>query len=322
MQKKIIILSLCVLLVFAVITARNSTARDFKIGLSVWTGYPDSVKGFKDALAAEGLVEGKNLTYIVGKSGIDKAKQREIALDFKKRNLDLVYSLTTSGTTIMKMILPQTTPIVFSIVTYPADSGLIESFDYSGNNLVGTSNYVDLHHYVSLVKTILPNARTLAIFHRKGEPNSRIQAQNLIRLFKKAGITPIDLQPQNIEEMRKMALQTASRVDVFMTTTDTLCQGGGESALIDISLEKKIPIISSNKAGIIEGSTFGPVADFYTLGQMSGIMAVKILTKDIHPARIKSKIQDPPLVLVNKKNADALGIRIPFNELENLKFVE
>ena len=32
----------------------------------------------------------------------------------------------------MKKIMPHFTPIVFSIVTYPADSELIESFEYSG----------------------------------------------------------------------------------------------------------------------------------------------------------------------------------------------
>ena len=49
-------------------------------------------------------------------------------------------------------------------------------------------------------------------------------------------------------------------------------QGGGEQALIEISLDKKIPVLSSNKTGIEQGSTFGIVAVFYVLGQMSGEM--------------------------------------------------
>ena len=85
--------------------------------------------------------------------------------------------------------MPNFTPIVFSIVTYPDDSGLIESFEYSGNNLVGTSNYVELTNYTKLLKTILPNTKTLAIFHRKKEPNSKIQAANMIRLLKWEGTT-------------------------------------------------------------------------------------------------------------------------------------
>ena len=123
-----------------------------------------------------GLVEGRNVEYLYRDSGGDSGKQREIAQEFKEAGVDLVYSLTTPGTAIVKEVMPEDTPIVFSIVTYPADSGLIESFEYSGNNLVGTSNYVALRHYVNLLQAAVPGATTVAIFHRKGEPNSRIQA--------------------------------------------------------------------------------------------------------------------------------------------------
>ena len=124
-------------------------------------------------MADGGFVEGKNVKYIHGKSGPSKEKQREIAQGFRDADVDLVYTLTTPGTTIIKEVMPQDTPIIFSIVTYPADSGLIESFEYSGNNLVGTSNYVPLLNYVRLLQTILPDAKSVAIFHRKGEPNSK-----------------------------------------------------------------------------------------------------------------------------------------------------
>ena len=313
----------CVLIVSAM--PASSLAREDKVltvGISVWTGYPSSVNGFKEAMAHGGFVEGKNVTYLHAKSGPSKKKQRDIARGFRDAGVDMVYTLTTPGTAIIKEVLPRETPIVFSIVTYPADSGLIESFDYSGNNLVGTSNYVPLSNYIKLLRTVLPNAKSVAIFHRKGEPNSKIQAANIIRLLKKTGIRPIDLEPSSIEEVRKMALDISGKVDVFMTTTDTLMQGGGEKALIEVSLERKIPILSSNKAGIEAGSTFGPVADFFVLGKMSGEMAARILRDQVAPARIESKLQDPPLILVNRKSVETLGIVIPEQRLQNFQYVE
>jgi len=323
MVKKVIIMTLCSLLILCnLMNLYGQTERIYKVGISVWTGYPTSVKGFKEAMARGGLIEGENVKYFYGKSGLNPEKQREIVLGFKKAEVDLVYSLTTPGTTIVKEIMPQTTPIVFSIVTYPADSGLIESFEYSGNNLVGTSNYVELTNYVKLLKTILPHTKTLAIFHRTKEPNSKIQAANMIRLLKREGIRTIDLEPESVEEVRQMALDAAPKVDVFMTTTDTLMQGGGERALIEISLDKKIPILSSNKIGIEEGSTFGPVADFYILGKMSGEMAVKILKENIAAVRLQSKIQDPLLILINRKSTNILGIQVPEDQLQNFKYIE
>ena len=264
MIPRMMLTACCIFLIFASPAASQEQQRKiYKIGISEWTGYPTSVQGFKEALAAAGLIEGQNVEYLDERSGLDPERQREIAQKFKDAQVDIVYSLTTPGTIIIKEIMPTTTPIVFSIVTYPADSGLIESFDYSGNNLVGTSNYVQLTTYIELLKTILPHARTLAIIRRKKEPNSKIQAANIIRLAKKHGLHAIDLPLETVDQVRDAALALVGKADVFMTTTDTLMQGGGEEALIKVSLDKKIPVLSSNKAGIEQGSTFGPVADFY-----------------------------------------------------------
>ncbi|EPJ43174.1 MAG: ABC transporter, substrate binding protein [Osedax symbiont Rs2] len=291
------------------------------IGVSVWTGYPNNLKGFKDALAESGVIEGKNLKIIYGKSAGDKQKQTDIAQSFKQQQVDLVYTLTTTGTSIVKEIMPRSTPIVFSIVTYPADSGLIDSFEYSGNNLVGTSNFVPFHLYVDLLTQVLPDAKRVAIFHRKGEPNSQIQAVNLSRLLRKKGIEVLDQQPRDIAQVQKMAELLAGKVDAFITTTDTLMQGGGEKRLIKVAQKLKMPILSSNKSGVEAGSTFGPVADFYTLGYMSGKMAVEILANKVKPTKMQSKLHQPPMILVNRKNLDFLEINMPAS-IPNIKYVD
>ena len=118
-----------------------------------------------------------------------------------------------------------------------------------------------------------------------------------------------------------MALAQVGKVDVFMSTTDTLLQGGGEKVLIDISLENNIPILSSNKSGIEAGSTFGPVSDFFVLGKMSGEMAAQILKDNVQPAALQSKTQDPPLVLINKESAQKLGITVLEDSFTNFSYV-
>jgi len=291
--------------------ASDYVATDYKIGLAVWSGYPECVQGFKDALASKGLNAGKNLTYLQGAVGANKALQVQVAQQFSAKKVDLVFSLTTPGTTIVKNIMPTTTPVVFSIVTYPADSGLIESFEYSGNNLVGTSNYVPLFHSIKLLLAIQPHTKTVAIFHRKGEPNSKIQTANLYRFFKKKKIKVIDVEAENIADLTSKALTLVKQADAFITTTDTLMQSGGEQALIKLSLAHKIPILSSNKKGIEQGSTFGVVADFYQLGNMAGNMAANILLNKVLPEAIQSKLQQPPTYLFNKNSMQQLGITVP-----------
>ncbi|MBW8183249.1 ABC transporter substrate-binding protein [Shewanella nanhaiensis] len=301
---------LILILIYGLVASISQVeAKDrYRVGVASWSGYESSVQGFKDGMTEAGLIENININYTLGEIGSDKTLQEKVAKEFKRLGVDLVYSLTTPGTAIMKEVLPEQMPIVFSIVTYPADSGLIESFEYSGNNLVGTSNFIPLAHYISLLNLILPNAKSAAIFHRKGEPNSNIQAANMIRLLKRKGITTINLEPRDIEELKLMAKEQVSKVDLFITTTDTLLQAGGEAALIEISLQHKLPILSSNKSGIEQGSTFGPVADFYTLGKMAAKKASRILQEKLPPTRLKSELQDPPLFLANPNSLKQLGI--------------
>ncbi len=249
--------------VVSIVFSCMSFATEYKIGLAVWSGYPSSVNGFKQGLAESGLAEGKEVEFITGKIGADKALQTEVAKSFKEKQLDLVYSLTTPGTLIVKEYLGEETPIVYSVVTYPADAGIIESFEYSGNNLVGTSNYVETSSYLKILNRILPSAKRVAIFHRDKEPNSTIQSVNLYRVFKRDGKSVTILKPTNIAELKTMAETMVGKVDIFVTTTDTLMQSGGEEVLIEVSLAEKIPILSSNKKGIEVGVTFGPVADFF-----------------------------------------------------------
>jgi len=91
-------------------------------------------------------------------------------------------------------------------------------------------------------------------------------------------------------------------------------------ALIEISLKNRIPILGSNKLGIEEGATFGPVADFQILGRLSDEMAARIPKEGIQPARLQSKIQDPPSILINKRSAEIIGI--PEEELSKFQYVE
>lgn len=312
---------LIVLTLFVSLTSFYIQANNYTVGISVWSGYPESVKGFKHALAKAGLKENKNITYLYRNAGADRVQQIAIAKEFRDKKVNLVYSLTTPGTVIIKEYLPSTTPIIFSVVTYPADAGLIESLEYSGNNLVGTSNFVPLKNYINLLKTVLPHAKNVAIFRRKGEPNSKIQSVNLKRLLNRSGINVIEKAPKSIDELTVMAESVADQVDAFISTTDTLLQNGGEKALIAISLKTKIPILSSNKQGILAGSSFGPVADFYTLGEISGEMAGRVMTENTKPSSMSSRFQEPPLVLINRKSIEILQIAVP-KQLTGFKYVD
>jgi len=301
----------------------SAQGKPLLVGISTWNNYPASVAGFKQSLTLKGLIEGKDVIYLERSAGANKDKQREIAELFKTKQVDLVYSLTTPGTVIIKQVLPETTPIVFSIVTYPSDAGLIESMEYSANNLVGTSNYVPEKFFYEIIEGVFPHAKSVLIFHRYGEPNSKIQAVNLKRLIKKIGADVKIVSAKSLEDLEVKAKKYIDKLkpEVLVTTTDTLMQNGGEEVLSRIGKKLKLAILSSNKLGIEAGATLGPVADFNILGSVSGLMAVKILKESTLPTHMASKYMQPPLILVNKGALKKLGLSIP-EHFKNVRYVD
>jgi len=297
-----------------------SASKSIHIGISEWSHYPENIRGFKEALKDAGYIEGKNVFFYQASASGDSAEQDNIANHFSEANYDLIYSLTTPGTLTLKKKIKHT-PIVFSIVTYPADAGIIESFDYSGNNLVGTSNFVPIHHYINLTREFFPRTKNVAIIHRKGEPNSNIQAVNLRRQLSKLNIKTVDLQPSSLQEVGELLNAVIDEVDLVITTTDTLIQNGGEDIIIKIAAEKKVPILSSNKQGIKKGATLGPVVDFYALGVASGQLASEILTNKTKPSALSSSYIEKPSILINQNKFEALGLELPTGRSE-ISYVE
>lgn len=87
-----------------------------------------------------------------------------------------------------------------------------------------------------------------------------------------------------------------------------MLQNGGEEILISIANQSNIPILSSNKTGIQQGATFGPVADFYQLGKQSGYLAAEILLDNKEPRHLQSSLQEQPTFLINRKSVERLGL--------------
>ena len=174
------------------------------IGIAGWNSdltYGGNVEGFKDGLEENGYVEGKNVRFIIENAEGDLDVQREIIESFVEAEVDLIYSLTTPGTLAAKKVTSKI-PIVFSIVTYPVESGVIEALESSGNNLVGTRNYISVQRQYSQFEKLYPLTKTLAFVHRKDEPNSVNQFNDMTEFLAPKGVEVIDIAAVDLDDMR------------------------------------------------------------------------------------------------------------------------
>ncbi len=284
-----------------------------KIGIARWVNNPlqeQNIVAFKQALAFAGYTEGKNVRYLEPTaSNADKALHRQTVESFVKENVDLIYSLTTPGTLIAKETTNKI-PIVFSVVTYPVEAGVIKSLQNSGNNLVGTRNWVSAEEQIALMREFVPTVQAIGFVHRKGEGSSTFQLQEFSKIATSLGFTVVPIQPTILVEIRPAMEKVRGQIDVLYSACDTLIQGQqGEDTVIAYAKEEGLPDFACIETGVRKGSLAGSVADFFQMGQLAGEKAALIL-KGASPSSLETNTVARPFIYINQKTADALGITI------------
>lgn len=283
------------------------------IGIAGWGSSPEftrNIDGFKAGLAENGYVEGKNINYIIKIPETDLDVQKEIIQSFIDSKVDLIFSITTPGTLIAKEITSEI-PIVFSVNTFPVESGVIATLESSGNNLVGTRNYISVARQYAAFERIYPHTKTLAFIHRKNEPNSVAQYLEMKTLLNKKGIEVIDIAAVDLADMRAQLEANIDKIDSIFSACDTLTHSlGGEELIVEFSKKYKKPSFACNKEGILRGHLMGNIADFYVLGRMSGRQAALIL-KGAQPSSLLTESPAEDYLIINKGTAQDIGLKIP-----------
>jgi putative ABC transport system substrate-binding protein len=318
----VIIIILIILLVtipryITIYNIKNQDKDNIKtVGIARWVSnseYDKNIQGFKDALENDGFIEGKNIKFIIENPEANKSKQKEIIQSFIDKKVDLIYSLTTPGTLIAKELV-KNKPIVFSIVTFPVDTGIISSLENSGNNIVGTRNYISIEKQYSQFEKIFPNTKKLAFVHRKNEPNSVIQYNEMSTLLNKKGIEILDIAAIDLEDIKTQLNNKINSIDSLYSACDTLIQAGGEEIVIEISKRYKKPSFTCNKDGVKKGALIGDITDFYNIGKTSGRQAALILN-GANPSSLLTESPGEDYIIINTKTASEIGIVIPSHVL-------
>ncbi|MCH7966729.1 MAG: ABC transporter substrate-binding protein [Thaumarchaeota archaeon] len=292
------------------------------VGVSMWITdleYERNFEGFKTALEEAGFVDGQNIRYVVENPHGDKTNQLRIIQSFIDQDVDLIYTLTTPGTLVAKKLTDEI-PIVFSVVTFPVEAGIIDSFENSGNNLVGTSNFVSIEKQVSLIKQLVPIEK-IGFVKRTAELNSDIQFKQMKDYVEQENIEITLLDSMSIDQSKIILDYAIKYVDVFYQSCDTLVQSGMEEIAIEIATSSNKPTFSCNKEGIEKGALIGNVADFANIGYIAGQKAALIL-QGSNPSELNSKFQTVDNIIINLKTAKKLGIEIPENLINSATIVE
>lgn len=287
--------------------AKTADGKQYKIGvlqLVQHTALDASNKGFIQALDDAGL----NYTVDQQNASGDQPTCQTIASKLVNDGDDLILAIATPAAQAVAGATSEI-PVLVTAVTDPAASDLVESNDMPGGNISGTSDLTPVKEQISLLKKILPDAKTVGILYCTAESNSEIQAKMAKDAIEAAGMTAVDYTVSSSNEIQTVVTSMVGKVDAIYAPTDNTIAAGMATVAM-IANENKLPTICGEDGMVKAGglATYG--IDYYELGYLTGQQAVKILTEgaDVSKMPIEYLPLEKCKLSVNEETAKTLGI--------------
>jgi len=166
------------------LAARGQQAGMRRVGMYMrLSGSDPVIKGylaaFAEGLAPLGWSQGRNLQLVLRFSG-DDASANAAAADLVRQNPEVILSHGTETSRIMQQHT-RTIPIVFTTVTDPVGSGLVESLARPGGHTTGFTNFEFsmAGKWLELLKEVAPAVKNIAVVFNPD--NARPIARNRTR---------------------------------------------------------------------------------------------------------------------------------------------
>lgn len=259
----------------------------------------------KEGLEKAGYVEGENFTWTYENAQGNPTLAVQIAR--KLVSLEPTPSVIVTLSTPMTQAVAsstQTIPIVFGAVSDPAAAKLTGQ-----KNITGLTDFVPPEQQIELIKTVVPEVKSIGVIFNSGEANSQKQVQELKTLAEKQNIKIVEATVSKSSDVSSATQSLIGKVDAILLPTDNTVISALES-IIKIGIHNKIPIFGSD----VDIVRRGAVAAYGVDWKLSGLSLAKMVASILKGTAVKDiPIQNPETLSlhVNPKAAEQMGVSIP-----------
>ena len=302
--------------------AAKGDNKTYKVGivqLVEHSSLDDANRGFVDGLKARGYEEGKNLTIDRQNAQADQSNLQNIVQRFISDKVDLICAIATpavqSAANATKDI-----PIVGTAVTDYVSAKVVKSNEAPGGNVTGTSDLTPIAEQIDLLRKLYPNAKTIGTIYSSSEVNSEIQVKAMKEYAESKGLTVRVATISTVNDIQQAAQSIINDVDVFYEPTDNVI-ASAMPTLTSVTDPAGKGVICGYVGGVTVGALATKGIDYYKLGVQTGDMAADILEGKAKPANMKIETAHDLVVVINKKNAEKIGLTIPADVMDGATIV-
>ncbi len=277
-------------------------------------------KGFVDGLKKRGYEEGKNIEIDRQNAQADQSNLANISQRFISNKSNLICAIATPAAQTVANATKDI-PIVGTAITDYESAKLVKSNAKPGGNVTGTSDMNPVKEQIDLLMKLCPNAKTVGVIYCSSEVNSEVQVKAMKAYAETKGLKVETATISTVNDIQQAAQSLVSKVDAFYAPTDNVL-ASAMPTLLSVTDPAKKPVICGEENMVKAGglATYG--IDYYKLGLQTGDMGADILDGKKKPADMPIQTAKDLKASVNKKSADALGVKIPDDVMKSAEIIQ
>ena len=199
-------------------------------------------------------------------------------------------------------------PVVFAAVSDPVGAGLVDSLEAPGDNLTGTSDYLDTNAVFNLIFALKPEATKIALLYNPSEDASTAPIEAAKAILKEKGVRYKEYSGANVSEVMLAAdAIVADEMDAVFTPTDNTIMAS-ELSIYETLAQAGIPHFTGADSFALNGAFLGYGVDYANLGRETADTIAEILLDGASPASTPVKTFDNGTATVNTETCELLGI--------------
>ena len=255
------------------------------------------------------LGEQYNVTFDISydNCNADATVLNQIIANFMADEVDLMVGVATPVATAMQAATEDSgIPVVFSAVSDPVSTGIVESLEAPGANITGTSDYLDTNAIMNLIFAANPETKKIGLLYDQGQDSSTTPISHAKEYLDQNGIEYVERTGTTVDEVMLAAQALVSDgVDAVFTPTDNTIMKA-ELAIYETFIEAGIPHYTGADSFALNGAFLGYGVDYANLGVETANMVADILVNGADPA--STPVMTFDTATVNTETCAALGL--------------
>ncbi len=273
--------------------------------------------GFLQGLAEEGISEGTNLTILYENAQTDGGTASQIMDNFLAKDVDLICAIATPIAQSAYSATKNTdVPVIYTAVTDPVLAELASGDGTPVGEITGTSDKLPVESQLEMIRTLLPDAKTIGIMYSTSEINS----ESAIAEYKAAapayGFEIVESGVSSAADIPLAADSLLEKVDCINNLTDNTVVSS-LPVILDKAAKKSIPVFGSEVEQVKIGCLASMGLDYISLGEQTGKMAAQVLKGEKKASEMNFEVIEQASFYGNNQVAANLGITIPAELADN-----